>query len=109
MPWHEEFPREVIIAAERDSAAAGTVSVLENTTLGISFIGAAYSSSETGQNPAGLACFQPAVVGVDVGELAAGDAGPAGASGAGLVAVSSVVVTDPSEPPFSQADQDFCQ
>jgi ribosomal protein S18 acetylase RimI-like enzyme len=23
--WHEEFPREVIIAAERDSAAAGTV------------------------------------------------------------------------------------
>jgi GNAT superfamily N-acetyltransferase len=25
VPWHEEFPREVIIAAERDSAAAGTV------------------------------------------------------------------------------------
>lgn len=25
VPWQEEFPREVIIAAERDSAAAGTV------------------------------------------------------------------------------------
>jgi GNAT superfamily N-acetyltransferase len=25
VPWHEEFPRELIIAAERDSAAAGTV------------------------------------------------------------------------------------
>ena len=25
VPWHEEFPREVIIAAERDSAAAGSV------------------------------------------------------------------------------------
>jgi GNAT superfamily N-acetyltransferase len=25
MPWHEEFPREVIIAAERDSAAVGTL------------------------------------------------------------------------------------
>jgi len=25
VPWHEEFPREVIIAAERDSAAAGDV------------------------------------------------------------------------------------
>ena len=25
VPWHEEFPREVIIAAERDAAAAGTV------------------------------------------------------------------------------------
>jgi GNAT superfamily N-acetyltransferase len=25
VPWHEEFPREVIIAAERDSAAADTV------------------------------------------------------------------------------------
>ena len=25
VPWHEEFPREVIIAAERDAAAAGAV------------------------------------------------------------------------------------
>ena len=25
VPWHEEFPREVIIGAERDSAAAGVV------------------------------------------------------------------------------------
>jgi GNAT superfamily N-acetyltransferase len=25
LPWHEEFPREVIIAAERDAAAVGTV------------------------------------------------------------------------------------
>jgi hypothetical protein len=53
--------------------------------------------------------FQPAVVGVGVGELAAGEAVPTGAAGAGLVAVSSVVVTGPPEPPLSQVDQDCCQ
>jgi hypothetical protein len=35
-----------------DCAQSALVSVLENTTLGMSFIGAAYSSSEKGQNPA---------------------------------------------------------
>jgi hypothetical protein len=42
------------------------------------------------------------------GELAAGAAGPVGPA-AGLAAVSAVVVTDPTELPFSQADQDACQ
>jgi len=36
----------------RDRGQSAVVSVLENTTLGISFIGAAHSSSEVGQNPA---------------------------------------------------------
>lgn len=43
------------------------------------------------------------------GEPPAGDAGPAGTAGAGLAAVSPVVVTGPDELPFSQADQDSCQ
>lgn len=43
------------------------------------------------------------------GELATGAAGPAGTADAGLVAVSSVVVTGPDELPFSQDDQDSCQ
>lgn len=42
------------------------------------------------------------------GELAAGAAGPVGTA-AGLAAVSAVVVTGPTELPFSQADQDSCQ
>lgn len=53
--------------------------------------------------------FQPAVVGVGAGELAAGDAGPAGAAGPGLVPASAVVATGPAELPFSQADQGCCQ
>jgi hypothetical protein len=53
--------------------------------------------------------FQPAVVGVGVGDVAAGDVGPAGAVAAGLVSASAVVVTGPAELPFSQADQDSCQ
>jgi sugar lactone lactonase YvrE len=57
----------------------------------------------------GLACAQPAVVGMGAGDLAAGDVGPAGAAAAGLVSASAVVVTGPAELPFSQADQDSCQ
>jgi hypothetical protein len=58
---------------------------------------------------AGLACVQPAVVGVGAGEVAAREVGPAGAAGAGLACASSAVVTGPAELPFSQADQDCCQ
>ena len=58
---------------------------------------------------AGLACFQPAVVGVGAGDVAAGDVGRAGAVASGLSSASAVVVTGPAELPFSQADQDSCQ
>src|ERR1700722_345486 len=58
---------------------------------------------------AGLACFQPAVVGVGEGVGAAGDVDQAGAAAAGLVSASAVVVTGPAELPFSQAVQDSCQ
>lgn len=58
---------------------------------------------------AGLTCFQPAVVGMGAGDLAAGDVGPADAADAGLASASAVVVIGPAELPFSQADQDSCQ
>jgi hypothetical protein len=53
--------------------------------------------------------FQPAVVGVAEGDVAAGDADQAGAAAAGLACASVVVVTGPAALPFSQADQDSCQ
>jgi hypothetical protein len=53
--------------------------------------------------------YQPAVVGVGAGDVAAGDDGPAGTDDAGLACASAVVVTGPAELPFSQADQDSCQ
>ena len=62
----------------------------------------------------GLACCQPAVVGMGAGDVTAGDVASGGVSRrmppmAGLAPASMVVVTGPAELPFSQAGQDSCQ